>query len=60
MFKHYFESIQGIEIYPVISLLIFFIFFILLFAWVIKADKKYIDNMKNLPLDPSEPNHTAP
>lgn len=51
MFKHYFERIQGIEIYPVISLLIFFIFFVLLFVWVVKADKKYINKMKNLPLD---------
>ena len=54
MFKHYFERIQGIEIYPVISLLIFFIFFVLLFVWVISADKKYINKMKNLPLDGTE------
>lgn len=51
MFKHYFERIQGIELYPVISLLIFFIFFVLLFVWVITADKKYINKMKGLPLD---------
>jgi len=51
MFKHYFERIQGIELYPVISLLIFFIFFVLLFIWVITADKKYINKMKGLPLD---------
>lgn len=56
MFKHYFERIEGIELYPIISLLIFFIFFILLFAWVLKADKKYIDEMKSLPLDPSPSN----
>ena len=51
MFKHYFETIQGIDIYPVISLLIFFIFFVLLFVWIIRADKNYINTMKNLPLD---------
>lgn len=54
MFKHYFERIQGIEIYPIISLLIFFIFFVLLFVWVVRADKKYIHKMKNLPLDGSD------
>lgn len=53
MFKHYFETIQGIDIYPVISLLIFFIFFVGLFVWIIRADKKYINTMKNLPLDDS-------
>lgn len=53
MFKYYFERVEGIELYPIISLLIFFVFFVLLFVWVIKADKKYIDRMKNLPLDPS-------
>lgn len=51
MFKHYFEKIDGINIYPIISLLIFFIFFVLLFVWVLKADKKYINKMKDLPLD---------
>ena len=54
MFKHYFERIDGIEIYPIISLLIFFIFFILLFIWVVKVDKRYISKMKNLPLESTE------
>lgn len=51
MFKHYFEKIDGIDIYPIISLLIFFVFFVLLFVWVFKTDKKYINKMKDLPLD---------
>lgn len=50
MFKHYFERIEGIEIYPLVSLVIFFVFFVLLIIWVISVDKKYIDEMKNLPL----------
>ncbi len=53
MFKHYFETIQGIDIYPIISLLIFFIFFVGLFVWIIWADKGYINTMKNLPLEDS-------
>lgn len=57
MFKHYFERIHGIELYPVISLLIFFIFFILLFIWVINADKKYIHKMKGLPLEGTDTNN---
>jgi len=49
--KHYMEDIAGIEIYPMISLLIFFIFFVILFWWVITAKKDYIDTVSNLPLD---------
>lgn len=49
--KNHMESIAGIEIYPIISLLIFFIFFALLFWWVITAKKDYIDAVSNIPLD---------
>lgn len=45
------ESITGIEIYPLISLLIFFIFFVVLFWWVITAKKEYIKTVSRLPLD---------
>jgi glucan phosphoethanolaminetransferase (alkaline phosphatase superfamily) len=49
--KNHMESIAGIEIYPIISLLIFFIFFVALFWWVISAKKDYIKNVSNIPLD---------
>ena len=49
--KHYMDSIDGIEIYPIISLLIFFIFFVVLFWWVITAKKDYIKKVSNIPLD---------
>ena len=49
--KNYMESISGIEIYPIISLLIFFIFFVVLFWWVFTAKKEYINTVSNLPLD---------
>ena len=45
------ESIEGVGIYPLISLLIFFIFFVALFWWVITAKKDYINNVSNLPLE---------
>ena len=45
------ESITGIEIYPLISLLIFFIFFVVLFWWVFTAKKDYIKTVSNIPLD---------
>lgn len=49
--KGHMESIAGIEIYPIISLTIFFVFFVLLFWWVFTAKKEYIESMKEIPLD---------
>jgi len=45
------ETIDGIEIYPIISLLIFFTFFVVLFWWVLTAKKDYIKDVSHLPLD---------
>ncbi|MFY0604724.1 MAG: CcoQ/FixQ family Cbb3-type cytochrome c oxidase assembly chaperone [Flavobacteriaceae bacterium] len=49
--KNHMESITGIEIYPLISLLIFFTFFVLLFWWVFTAKKEYIQTVSNIPLE---------
>lgn len=49
--KNHMESITGIEVYPMISLLIFFTFFVLLFWWVFTAKKAYIKTVSNIPLD---------
>lgn len=49
--KNHMDSIAGIEIYPIISLLIFFIFFVVLFWWVFTAKKDYIKTVSNMPLD---------
>lgn len=49
--KEHMESITGIETYPIISMLIFFIFFVALFWWVVSAKKEYIQTVSNIPLD---------
>ena len=49
--KGHMETISGIEIYPILSLLIFFSFFVILFWWVFTAKKDYIKTVSNLPLD---------
>ncbi len=49
--KGHMETIAGVEIYPILSLLIFFIFFVLLFWWVSTAGKDYIQTMGEIPLD---------
>lgn len=50
-FRHYLEHITGIGIYPLASLLIFFVFFTGLAIWAYKAKKTYIDEIKNIPLN---------
>lgn len=54
--KGHLETITGIEIYPMISLLIFFIFFVTLFYWVFTAKKDYINTVSNLPLESENQN----
>lgn len=49
--KGHMESIEGIEIYPIISLIIFFTFFALLFLWVFTAKKNYINEVSQIPLE---------
>lgn len=55
MYKNVLQTIENIEIWPVISFLIFFIFFLCLLLWVFTADKKFIEKMKRLPLENSAP-----
>ncbi|MCR9064579.1 MAG: CcoQ/FixQ family Cbb3-type cytochrome c oxidase assembly chaperone [Cytophagales bacterium] len=54
MLKNYLSDIEGVSIYPIISLTIFVAFFVLLGYFVFKADKKYIGHMENLPLEEGE------
>ena len=49
--KNHLETITGIEIYPLISLVIFFTFFVTLFWWVFTAKKDYINTVSRIPLD---------
>lgn len=56
MFKHYLARVQDVEIYPIISIIIFFTFFVGLLWWVFRSDKKYINKMSNLPLEDNNQN----
>lgn len=51
--KHHMTSIGHIEIYPVISFIIFFVFFLAVLWIVFRSDKKFINKMENLPLEDS-------
>ena len=45
------ENIAGVEIYPIITLIMFFVFFLLVLGWIFTLNKKYITRMENIPLD---------
>ena len=49
--KHNLEGIDGVEIYPIISLLLFFLVFITMIVFVFKLPKRRIDEVSQLPLD---------
>ncbi len=51
------ENIDGVEIYPMISLLIFFFFFVALFLWVFTAKKEHIDEVSHIPLEDTNQNN---
>jgi cytochrome c oxidase cbb3-type subunit IV len=49
--KSHLDTIAGVEIFPLISFIIFFVFFLVLLVWVFRADKRYIMEAEQLPLD---------
>lgn len=53
-FKNYLESITGIGVYPLISLLIFIVFFCLVTLYVLKGNKKHFDKLSHLPINEKE------
>ncbi|MBY8961736.1 CcoQ/FixQ family Cbb3-type cytochrome c oxidase assembly chaperone [Flavobacterium sp. D11R37] len=58
--KHNMESISGIEIYPILSLLIFFLFFVGLYTWVYTYRKEKISEMSQLPFSDEEGSNNQP
>lgn len=48
--KHNLETIDGVSIFPILSLLIFFSFFVGLGIWVFSYKKEKIDELSQMPL----------
>lgn len=51
MFNNYLQAIEGVEIYPVIGLIIFLVVFTSVVIWVLRIDKNYLREAERLPLD---------
>jgi|AVFP01.1.fsa_nt_gi cytochrome c oxidase cbb3-type subunit 4 len=49
MYKAVLNSILDVSIFPVISIIIFFTFFVGVIVYVIKQDKAFVERMANLP-----------
>ena len=49
--KHNMETIAGVSIYPILSLLIFFFFFVGLTIWVVSYKKEKIEELSQIPLN---------
>ncbi len=49
--KHNMETISGVAIYPIVSLLIFFLFFLGLGLWVFSYKKEKIAELSRIPLN---------
>ncbi|MEE9554981.1 MAG: cbb3-type cytochrome c oxidase subunit 3 [candidate division Zixibacteria bacterium] len=45
------QTIKGIALFPTVSLVIFFGFFVSMIVWVAGLDKGYREKMKSMPLN---------
>ncbi|WP_310397754.1 hypothetical protein [Hymenobacter sp.] len=60
MYKNVLQSITGIAIYPLISFVIFFLFFVALLVYVLVVNRQYIAAMSRLPLEDDQPAAVKP
>lgn len=49
--KHNLETISGVDIYPIISLTLFFIIFVAFFIWAMTYSKEKIKELSELPFE---------
>lgn len=54
--KQYAEKLQDVQVYPLISLVIFLLFFIALLWYVKKMDKQVVKEISDIPLNAGEVN----
>ncbi len=54
MYKAILQNISGIEIWPIIGLIIFLSIFTAVTVWVVRLDKTEVNRMANIPLEDNE------
>ncbi len=50
--KHHLDTIAGVGIYPAMSFLVFFLFFLGMLWWVFTVRRSHIEHMAALPIEP--------
>lgn len=50
-FIHYIEKVSGVSIYGLSSLVLFTGIFLVMLVWALKADKKMIEEIRQIPLN---------
>lgn len=51
MYKEILQSIDNVQVWPVISFVIFFLFFLILLWWTFTVDRSFINEMSEKPLN---------
>jgi len=51
MYKDILRSIAGIEVFPILSLLVFVLFFAAVLVWTARLDRTRLEQLAALPLD---------
>jgi len=49
--RQFLNGVEGVDIYLITSLLIFFTFFVGMLIWLVRVNKTYIQEAKNIPLN---------
>ena len=52
MYREVLQSIKGVDVFAVIALIIFILFFVLVAVRLIRMDKDHLKKMAQLPLEP--------
>ena len=56
MYKEVLQHTDNMVIWPMISFVIFFLFFLILLWWTFTADKSFINHMRNMPFEKKSEN----
>jgi cytochrome c oxidase cbb3-type subunit IV len=59
MYKEILRSIGGIDVYPIVSLIMFVTFFAIVIARVLRMDARSVGHLASLPLDGEERDRAA-
>jgi len=55
----FYEDVQGIDLYPIVTLCIFMAFFSIMTWWAIKAKSKDLDVLAQMPLEDNKDNDAS-